>query len=113
MRHHLAFALTLVLAAGQEAAASTPHKPQNGDALLKMCRGAEKVRALGVMCHSYLSGYLDTASLYGKVKFCVKDSDKELIPPLLVAWLNAHPEALAKPAPEVINLTLTANFPCR
>jgi hypothetical protein len=86
---------------------------RDGQALLQMCKGADKVRALGVMCHSYINGYLDSASYYGKGRHCLKDADKELIPPMLVLWLNAHPEQLKEPAPEVLGKVFAANFPCK
>lgn len=85
----------------------------DGQALLRMCKGADKVRALGVMCHSYVNGYLDTAEHYSKGHFCFKASDKELVPPMLVLWLNAHPEQLKVPAPEVLGKVFAANFPCK
>jgi hypothetical protein len=94
-------------------AAANPHKGNDGEALLRMCKGADKVRALGVMCHSYVNGYLDTAQHYGKGRFCLKPSDKELVPPMLVLWFNAHPEQLSEPAPEVLSKVFAANFPCK
>lgn len=86
---------------------------RDGQALLQMCKGADKVRALGVMCHSYINGYLDGASYYGKGRYCFKDTDKELVPPMLVLWFNSHPEHLKIPAPEVLAKVFAANFPCK
>lgn len=85
----------------------------DGESLLKMCKGANKVRALGVMCYSYINGYLDTAGHYGKAPFCFKDSDKELVPPMLELWFKSHPEQLKRPTAEVLSKVFTANFPCR
>ena len=94
-------------------ALATNQPVNDGQSLLRMCKGADKVRALGVMCHSYVNGYLDTALHFGKARFCLKASDKELVPPMLVLWFNSHPEQLKEPAPEVLDKVFAANFPCK
>lgn len=87
---------------------------QDGDGLLRMCRGADKVRALGVMCHSYLNGYIDAVAHYEKTPpFCVGPKDKERVPGELVSWLGLHPSAAKEPAPVVLRKALGERFPCR
>jgi hypothetical protein len=93
--------------------ANADHKGTDGENLLRMCRGANKVQALGVMCYSYVNGYLDTAHHFGKVHDCFKDSDKEMVPSMLEIWLQAHPDQLKAPAPEILNKAFAANYPCR
>jgi len=87
----------------------------DGSVILRMCKGAEKVRALSVMCHSYLNGYIDAAHYFGKGKahFCLEAGDKEQLPGVLVAWLDTHPEALSQPAGAVLQTVLTARFACK
>ena len=88
---------------------------QDGGALLRMCQGADKVRALGVMCHSYLNGYLDTVSTYEKrgLPFCIGMAEKERVPGELVSWIRLHPDAEKEPAPAVLKKALIERFPCR
>jgi hypothetical protein len=88
--------------------------PQDGLALQRMCQGADKVKALSVMCHSYLSGYLDTAATYekGKAQFCVAEGDKGRMPGEIVSWLRLHPEAAKEPAPALLKKIMTERFPC-
>jgi hypothetical protein len=88
---------------------------KNGSVILRMCRGADTVRALSVMCHSYLDGYIDAAHHYGKgkVAFCLEPDDKKKASGALVEWIDAHPESLAQPAAEVLQKALTENFPCK
>jgi len=90
----------------------------DGAVLLRTCQGAAQVKALSVICQSYLNGFIDTAAFYesgGKSgpAFCLGDADKERIPALVVAWLNAHPEHLKQPAPAAVHQVLSDNFPCR
>jgi hypothetical protein len=113
MKPHPFLMASLAAAILPLAAQASLQRASDGQALLRMCKGAEKVRALGVMCHSYVNGYLDTAGHYGKARFCLKDGDRELVPPMLVLWFNAHPEQLKEPAPEVLAKVFAANFPCR
>ncbi len=87
----------------------------DGSVILRMCKGADKVRALSVMCHSYLNGYIDGAHHYGKGKaaFCLDGGDKEKAPGALVEWIGAHPESLTQPAGAVLQKVLTERFPCK
>lgn len=87
----------------------------DGSVILRMCKGADKVRALSVMCHSYLNGYLDAAQHYGKGKaaFCLAEGDKERLPAALVDWIGAHPESAKQPAGQVLEQALKARFPCK
>lgn len=96
------------------AAASQPHG-NDGSVILRMCQGADKVKTLSVMCHSYLNGYLDAAHHFGKGKaaFCLDPGDKKKAPGILVEWISAHPESLALPAAEVLQKALTEQFPCK
>jgi hypothetical protein len=87
--------------------------PQDASALLRMCQGADKVKALSVMCHSYLNGYIDAAHHYGKASFCLEAGDKEKAPGALVAWIDAHPDALKRPAGAVLQQALNERFPCK
>lgn len=89
--------------------------PQDASALQRMCQGADKVRALSVMCHSYLNGYLDTVAMYekGRLSFCFADGDKERVPAELVSWLRLHPELAKEPAPQVLKKALSERFPCK
>lgn len=85
----------------------------DGSVILRMCKGAEKVKALSVMCHSYLNGYIDAAHHYGKASFCLEAGDKEKAPGALVAWIDAHPDALKRPAGAVLQQALNERFPCK
>lgn len=88
----------------------------DGSVVLRMCRGADKVKALSVMCHSYLNGFMDGAHFYskgGKVGFCLADGDKEKVPAALVAWISDHPETQSQPAGAVLQKALTEKFPCK
>lgn len=93
--------------------ASAPHG-NDGSVILRMCKGADKVKSLSMMCHGYLNGYLDAAHHYGKGKtaFCLEASDKLKAPAVLVAWIDAHPDALTQPAGAVLHKALTEQFPC-
>jgi hypothetical protein len=88
---------------------------KTGSVVLSMCKSADRVKTLFVMCHSYLDGYLDAAHHYGKGKpgFCLEAGDKEKAPGALVAWIGAHPESLIQPATEVLQTALTERFPCK
>jgi len=106
----LVAALTPALAAAEMAG----HAIQTGDGLVKMCNGADKVKALSMMCHSYLNGYIDTALVYGKGgRFCLGVGDKQRLPVVVVTWINAHPDHLGKPAPDALARLLAENYPCR
>lgn len=100
------------LAAPAQAAA--PHG-NDGSVILRMCQGADTVKTLSVMCHSYLNGYLDAAHHYGPAKaaFCLEAQDKMNAPAILVAWIKAHPESQTQPAALVMQNALTAKFPCK
>ncbi len=102
-----------VMAAANLAQASNINA-NDGSVLLRMCKGAEKVKALSVMCHSYLNGYIDAAHFYSKdkVTFCLAGSDKEKAPGALVDWIGKHPDMLKQPAGAVLQKALTAHFPC-
>lgn len=96
-------------------AAASPGR--TGDSVLKMCQGAERVKALSVMCHNYLNGFLDAsahASRHGKggAKFCLDDGDKQHIPATLVTWMRAHPDALKQEAGEALTRMLGETYPC-
>lgn len=95
---------------------SAPHafaSGNDGSVVLRMCRGADKVKALSVMCHSYLNGFIDGAHHFGKVPFCLEDGDKEKAPGALVAWITAHPESQTQPAGAVLQKALSEHFPCK
>jgi len=87
---------------------------KNGSVILRMCKGADTVKALSVMCHSYLDGYIDAAHHYGKGKaaFCLEPDDKKKASGALVEWIEKHPESLNQPAAEVMQKALTERFPC-
>jgi hypothetical protein len=90
------------------------HAIQTGDGLVKMCNGADKVKALSMMCHSYLNGYIDTAMVYDKkALFCLGAGDKQRLPVVVITWLNAHPDHLGKPAPVALGKLLVENYPCK
>jgi Rap1a immunity proteins len=80
-----------------------------------MCKSADKVLTLSVMCDSYLDGYIDAAHQYGKgkVAFCLQDDDRKKAPGALVEWIGAHPESLDRPAAEVLQKALAERFPCK
>jgi hypothetical protein len=86
----------------------------DGSVVLRMCKGADRVKALSVMCHSYLNGHIDAAHHYGKGRamFCLAGGDKERMPAALVAWIDAHPQSLKQPAGAVIGQALAEQFPC-
>jgi hypothetical protein len=85
----------------------------DGSVVLRMCKGADKVKALSVMCHSYLNGYVDAARHYGKPGFCLEDGDKEKAPAAVVEWIEAHPEAQSQPAGTVLHKALSEKFSCK
>ena len=88
----------------------------DGSVILRMCKGADKVKALSVMCHSYLNGFMDGARSYskdGKVSFCLEEGDKEKAPGALVDWITAHAEAQTQPAGTELQKALTEHFPCK
>lgn len=90
---------------------------RTGEAVLKMCQGAERVKALSVMCHNYLNGFLDAsayASRHGArgVKFCLEEGDKLHLPATLVTWMRAHPDALRQDAGEALLRMLGDSYPC-
>jgi len=88
---------------------------KNGSVILRMCKSADTVKILSVMCHSYLDGHLDAAHHYGKGKaaFCLDASDRNKAPGALVEWIEAHPESLTQPAAEVMQKALAERFPCK
>lgn len=109
--------LGLTLASGgllAQAAESGAMPANDGSVILRMCKGADRVKALSVMCHSYLNGHIDAAHHYGKGKatFCLASGDKEKAPGALVAWIDAHPQALKQTAGAVLQQALTEKFPC-
>ena len=67
-----------------------------------MCKSSDKVKALSVMCHSYLDGYIDAAKHYGKGRaaFCLAEGDRKRVPAAIVEWIEAHPESLNQSAAE-------------
>lgn len=87
----------------------------DGSVLLRMCKGADKVKALSVMCHSYLNGYIDAAHYFskGKATFCLEKGEKERLPSAVVEWIGAHQDSLAQPAGAVLQKALSDRFPCR
>ena len=103
----------LVLPGAMPAQAGDAHG-KNGSVILRMCQSADKVKALSVMCHSYLDGYLDAAQHYapGKTGYCLTDDDRKRVPAAAIEWIGAHPESLKQPAGEVLQKALTAHFPC-
>jgi len=94
---------------------ASPVNVNDGSVILRMCKGADKVKALSVMCHSYLNGYIDGARHFskGKVTFCLQSGDKEKAPSALVEWIDAHPEVLKQPAGSVLEKALSERFPCK
>ncbi len=94
--------------------ASAAYKGLDGTALLRMCQGADKVRALSVMCHNYLNGYLDAAHHFSsRPGFCLVEGDKEKLPIGMVDWLKSHGEQQKMPAGEVLDLILRDLYPCK
>lgn len=90
------------------------HAMQTGEGLKKMCMGADKVKALSMMCHSYLNGYIDAAMHIEKgAPFCLGSGDKERLPTVTITWLNAHPDYMKRPAPEALSKLMVENYPCR
>ncbi|MBI5331445.1 MAG: hypothetical protein HZB71_12630 [Betaproteobacteria bacterium] len=109
-------ALTLAACLFAGAAAGSEFKGNEGKVILSMCQGADKVKALSVMCHSYLNGYMDATRHYskeGRMPFCLGDGDKEKAPAAIVEWLNTHAEAKSQPAGAVVLKALSERFPCK
>jgi hypothetical protein len=106
----LAALVGLLMAQGARAEGA---RGNDGSVVLRMCKGADKVKALSVMCHSYLNGYLDAARHYGKPGFCLEDSDKEKAAAAVVEWIEAHPEAQSQPAGTVLTKALSEKFSCK
>jgi len=96
-------------------ALASDYQGKNGSVILRMCKSADTVKTLSVMCHSYLDGYIDAAHHYGKGKaaFCLDASDRNVAPRALVQWIDAHPESLTQPAAEVLQQALAERFPCK
>lgn len=100
-----------LLAAGS---ASAAYKGLDGTALLRMCHGADKARALSVMCHNYLNGYLDAAHHFQpRPGFCLEEGDKKGLPRGLVDWLTRHPDKQKLPAGQALDLALRELHPCK
>ena len=107
-------ALLAALAPMAAPAGEAGHAVQTGEGLVKMCNGADKVKALGMMCHSYLNGYIDAALFHGQGgRFCLGDGDKQRLPAVAITWINAHPDYMKKPAPAALGRLLADNYPCR
>ena len=87
---------------------------QSGASLLAMCKGADRVRTLAVMCHSYVNGFIDAAGHYGNPApaFCLSAADHSRVPAVIVDWLGSNPDHLKQPAAVALHKTLSANFPC-
>jgi hypothetical protein len=87
----------------------------DGSVILHMCKGADSVKMLSVMCLSYINGYTDAAHYYGKGKaaFCLGTEERRKAPGMVVKWIEAHPQALTEPAAEVLQKVLTAQFSCK
>jgi hypothetical protein len=87
----------------------------DGSVILHMCKGADSVKMLSVMCLSYINGYADAAHYYGKGKaaFCLGTDERRQAPGMVVKWIEAHPHALTEPAAEVLQKALTAQFSCK
>jgi hypothetical protein len=114
MRAYKTAALLAALAPAWVMADPAGHAMQTGDGLVKMCNGADKVKALSMMCHSYLNGYIDAAMfLDGGKHFCLGTGDKQRLPAVVITWINAHPDHLRRPAPEALAKLLVENYPCR
>jgi hypothetical protein len=108
------FSLLLALTWPAAADADAAYKGLDGNALLRMCQGADKVRALSVMCHNYLNGYLDAAHHFSpRLGFCMGEGDKEKLPAGLVAWLKVHADKQKLPAGQVVDLALQDLHPCK
>jgi hypothetical protein len=107
--------LILSIAAIAQSVLAATVPGNDGSVVLRMCKGADKVRALSVMCHSYLNGYIDASQHFGKGKtaFCLEAGDKEKAPDTLVTWLTAHPDAQSQPAGAVVQKALAERFPCK
>lgn len=88
---------------------------KNGSVILRMCKSADTVKMLSVMCRSYLDGYVEAAHHFnrGRLAFCLDADDKQKAPAELVAWIEAHPESLNRLAGEVLQSALTERFPCK
>jgi hypothetical protein len=88
---------------------------KNGSVILRMCKSADTVKMLSVMCRSYLDGYMEASHHFnrGKQAFCLDAGDKQRAPAQLVAWIEAHPQSLNRPAGEVLQKALTELFPCK
>ena len=106
--------LACALSVGMPVQASEAH-PKTGSVVLRMCKSADRVKSLSMMCHSYLDGYLDAATYYrkGARQFCLSDADRKQAPGAVVAWIEAHPESLNQPAVEVLHKALAEAFPCK
>ncbi len=110
----LLLGLAAMLPWTNSALAASAYKGLDGSALLHMCQGADKVRALSVMCHNYLNGYLDAAHHYNsKTGFCLQTGDKERLPKGLVDWLVQNPDRQKLAAGQVLDQALKSLFPCK
>jgi hypothetical protein len=109
------FLLVLPALASVQPALAGTFQGNDGSVILRMCKGADKVRALSVMCHSYLNGYIDASQHFGKGKaaFCLAEGDKEKAPEALVTWISAHPDVQSQPAGAVVQKALAEHFPCK
>lgn len=104
----------LLMGLALPAYAGSSYKGLDGTTLLRMCQGADKVRALSVMCHNYLNGYLDAAHHFSpRPGFCMADGDKEGLPNGLVDWLKNHADKQKMPAGQVLDLALRDLHPCK
>lgn len=102
-------ALGLVVSASAQAAPPA----SDGSMLLRMCKAAGKVEALGVMCHSYLNGYLEAVHQYAPSRYCLGEHDREHIPDDLSKWIEAHPASKTEAAGKALDGFLNETFSCR
>lgn len=114
MNYFFGLILVVLVLTSAELEAGSARLIQTGAGLVKMCGGSDKVKALSMMCHSYLNGYLDTVAYLGRDgQYCLAAGDKDRLPTMTLYWLKAHPDYLARPAPESLAKLLPALFPCK
>lgn len=104
----------MALSMAWPATASAAYKGLDAATVMRMCKGADKVRALSVMCNNYLNGYLDAAHHFNpRPGFCLEEGDKQKLPSGLVFWLARNAEKQKLPAGEAMELALKELYPCQ
>ena len=107
----------LLLSTGQAPGASSGYSFEDGNGLLRLCRGDNNLD-WGV-CHSYLAGIHDAqgsfahAGLLGKRLFCTPEGiEVGALKEAFTAFADAHADELDRTASSLVIDAYRVSFPC-